>query len=122
MEHSRTNLIVAGRRLEAAWAFIVQLDDPDNRLEARYADAAEPKSLQKACQDAALVVLAAAAPQFAANIANACLAAGCDYFDVLEMAFGTQALFAMAPAVRNAGRSFVTQGGLAPGSPSAFAR
>jgi hypothetical protein len=122
LEHTRTNLIVAGRHLEAARAFIAQLDDPDNRLEARYADAAKPESLQDAFQDASLVVVAATAPQFATNIANACLAAGCDYFDVLEMAFGTQALFAMAPAVRNAGRLFVTQGGLAPGLPAAFAR
>jgi saccharopine dehydrogenase-like NADP-dependent oxidoreductase len=122
LEHSQAKLIVAGRRLEAAQAFIAQLDDPQIRLVARYADAAKPETLREAFQGASLVIVVATAPQYAANIANACLQAGCDYFDVLEMAVGTQALMAMNSAVQNAGRLFVTQGVLAPGLPAAFAR
>jgi len=122
LEHTQARLIVSGRRLEAAQAFIAQLDDPDGRLEGRYADASKPETLHNAFQGASLVVVAATAPQYAANIANACLEAGCDYFDILEMAVGTQALMAMNSAVQNAGRLFVTQGGLAPGLPAAFAR
>ncbi len=122
LEHTRAKLIVAGRRLEAAQAFIAQLDDPDGRIEARCADATRPETLGDAFQGASLVIVAATAPQFTANIANACLDAGCDYFDILEMAVGTQALLAMAPTVEKAGRLFVTQGGLAPGLPAAFAR
>jgi hypothetical protein len=122
LEHTQAELIVAGRRLEAAQAFIAQLDDPDKRLEARCADAAKTETLREAFQGASLVIVAATAPQFTTNIANACLDAGCDYVDILEMVFGTQALMAMAPAVAKAGRLFVTQGGLAPGLPAAFAR
>ncbi len=122
LEHTQAELVVAGRRLEAAQAFIAQLDDPDGRLEGRYADASRPETLREAFKDASLVIVAATAPQYAANIANACLDAGCDYVDILEMVFGTQALMAMAPAVEKAGRLFVTQGGLAPGLPAAFAR
>jgi hypothetical protein len=122
LEHTQAKLVISGRRVEAAQAFISQLDDPEGRLEARYADASKPETLRKAFQDASLVIVAATAPQYAANIANACLDGGCDYFDILEMVVGTQALMAMNPAVQDAGRLFVTQGGLAPGLPAAFAR
>jgi hypothetical protein len=122
LEHTQAELIVAGRRLEAAQAFIAQLDDPDGRLEGRYADAAKAETLREAFKGATLVIVAATAPQFTANIAHACLDAGCDYVDILEMVFGTQALMAMAPAIEKAGRLFITQGGLAPGLPAAFAR
>ncbi len=122
LEHTHAKLIVAGRRLDAAQAFIAQIDDPDGRLEARYADAAKPETLREAFKGASLVIVAATAPQYTDNIAHACLDAGCDYFDILEMAVGTQSLMAMAPAVEEVGRLFVTQGGLAPGLPAAFAR
>ncbi len=121
-ESSDNPIVIAGRRPGKAEELAHRLDESGQRLRACYADAARPETLRSAFQGASLVIVTAIVPQHVVGIAQACLDADCDYFDILETACVLDTLQEMAPSVEKAGRLFVTQGGLAPGFPPAFAR
>jgi NAD(P)-dependent dehydrogenase (short-subunit alcohol dehydrogenase family) len=115
-----TSIVIAGRRMEQAEALAHRLDPSGQRVQACYADASQPETLRAAFHGASLVIVTAAAPQYAANIAQACLDSSCDYFDILETADVLETLQKMDAIVSKARRLFITQGGLAPGLQSAF--
>ena len=68
------------------------------------------------------MVVASSTTQYAGQVAEAALAAGIDYFDVLFATAKNSALQALAGAIEEAGCCFVTDGGFHPGLPAALVR
>lgn len=124
LQETAVNLIVAGRRLEAARALAAELhrEFPPARITSRHADAADPASLRAALQGVDLLLVAATTTQWASQIAAAALEAGCDYLDIYFRQETYPLLTALGERIRAAGRCFITQAGFHPGLPAAYIR
>lgn len=124
LDRTDASVRIAGRRAEKVEAFRrdVLRSGVSDRVGACYADAANPGSLLEAFQAADLVIVASNSAGYTANVAGACLDAGCDYFDILDPPEVVARLRPFASRAEAAGRLFVTQGGLAPGMPAALVR
>jgi hypothetical protein len=92
------------------------------RITAWRADAADPASLREAFTGADLVIVTLNSVSHTGKIAQACLDADCDYFDIHDPPDVVDHLRPFASRAEEAGRLFVTQGGLAPGMPAALVR
>ncbi len=124
LQETAANVVIAGRGSEPAQKLCAELNQrfPGNRVSARRADAADPASLEKAFAGVDMVIVTAATPQYAKPIAQAALAADCDYLDILVQSEVVSALTSLADAIAQSGRIFITQGGFHPGLPAVFIR
>ena len=124
LAESNAELILAGRRLERAQAAAEALNAefPGQRVIGARVDAADPRQLRAALDGVPLVVAASSTAALAGPVAQAALAAGCDYYDLQYSAGKLAALRALEPAIRAAGRCFITDGGFHPGLPAAMIR
>ncbi|MBI3175890.1 MAG: saccharopine dehydrogenase NADP-binding domain-containing protein [Chloroflexi bacterium] len=113
-------IVITGRSLDKAQAFVTQLGNP--RASARQVDATIAATLQPALQGVDLCLVAAPTTSHAETVLYACLAAGADYLDVQLSASKLKALQAAEVQIRQAGRCFVTEAGFHPGLPSAMVR
>ena len=114
------HIIVAGRNLEKAQAFVNSLHDP--RLSARRADASDPASLKEALQGVDLLLVAAPTTHHTETVVCAALEAGVDYLDVQYSDLKLEALRAHEKEINQKGLCFVTEAGYHPGLPSAMVR
>lgn len=124
LRQSPVEIVIAGRSLEKAAAFVAQLNAefPGGRVSGARADAASADSLRDALRGVDLMVVAAPATQHAQIVARAALDAGVDYLDVQLDAGKLKLLQALAPEIERAGRCFITEAGFHPGLPSAMVR
>ena len=101
-----------------------QLDERfPGRVSSRVADAADPASLARAFTGVDLVAVAASVLARAGDVAEAALAAGIDYFDLLMSGRAKfAALDRLAPRIASEGRCFITDGGIHPGLTAALVR
>lgn len=124
LEYKDARVRICGRRLDKADALQrdLQGSGAGERITVCRTDAADPASLRRAFTGASLVIVTLNSVSHTANIAQACLDADCDYFDIHDPPEVVDLLRPFASRAEGAGRLFVTQGGLAPGLPAALVR
>ena len=114
------NIMIAGRNLEKARAFVDSLHDP--RVTATRVDAADPASLREALQGMDFLLVAAPTTHHAGTVVCAALEAGVDYLDVQYSDLKLEALRAHEREIHQKKLCFVTEAGYHPGLPSAMIR
>jgi saccharopine dehydrogenase (NAD+, L-lysine-forming) len=114
------NIIIAGRNLEKAWAFVDSLHDP--RLTAAQVDATDPVSLKQALERVDFLLVAAPTTHQAETVVRAALEAGVDYLDVQYSDLKLKVLRAYEREIKEKKLCFVTEAGYHPGLPSAMIR
>ncbi len=124
LKHTDASIRICGRRLDKAEALQLDLHrtGAGERLTIYSADAADTASLRQAFTGTNLVIITLNTVIHTANIAQACLDADCDYFDIHDPPEVIDHLRPFASRAEEAGRLFVTQGGFAPGIPAALVR
>lgn len=124
LQEAEVDLIIAGRSLERAQLLADELNgsDPDQRVRASYADAAQPRTLVDALQGVDILVVASATAEYTEQVAQAALEAGVDYFDVIYSGHKLEVLRGFEAQIEDDGRLFITDGGFHPGLPAALIR
>ncbi|MBL8062382.1 MAG: saccharopine dehydrogenase NADP-binding domain-containing protein [Anaerolineales bacterium] len=120
LAHTDATIIISGRNLEKAQAFVNELNDP--RATARQADASDHKSLTQALQGVTLCLVAAPTTHQTDNVIRACIDSRVDYLDVQFAASKLKALHAAENEIKNARLCFITEAGFHPGLPAALIR
>ncbi|MBI3911479.1 MAG: saccharopine dehydrogenase NADP-binding domain-containing protein [Armatimonadetes bacterium] len=124
LQETEVRLILAGRHTERADTAAAQLNSlfPGLRVLGCYADATAPNGLRAAFRDADMVLVCSSTADYVREVAQAALAAGIDYLDIHYAQKKVPVLQSLAPAIREAGRCFITEAGFHPGLPSALVR
>lgn len=119
-----SELIIAGRRKEQADKFvdILNKEYPNSTISARYADAADVKSLVEAFKGVKLVIVTATTPHCVKQIAEAAVENRCDYLDILVQQNVISNLQSLESDIETSGLTFITQAGFHPGLPAVFIR
>lgn len=117
-------LTLAGRQEAPARALAGELHAAFGcEAHACVVDATDPVGLRRSIEGHDLVVVASPTSHLAAEVGNAVLDCGADYFDLqLSAPEKIAALKALEPAIRRAGRTFITDGGFHPGLPALLIR
>ena len=118
LEQTGFNMVIAGRNLEKAQAFVDSLHTP--RLAAARVDAADAASLRQALQKVEFLLVAAPTTQHAETVICAALEAGVDYLDVQYSDRKLAALGTHEREINQKHLCFVTEAGYHPGLPSAM--
>lgn len=113
-------IIIAGRNLEKARAFVGEL--AKERLSARQVDAADPVSLKLGLDDIDFLLVASPTTHYTQSVVQAALEAGVDYLDVQISDEKLKILKAHADEIKCKGLCFITEAGYHPGLPSAMVR
>ena len=114
------NLIIAGRNVEKARAFVDSLHNP--RVTARRVDATDPISLREALEGVDFLLVAAPTTHSTETVVCAALEAGVDYLDVQYSDLKLEALRTHEREIHQNGLCFITEAGFHPGLPSAMIR
>lgn len=124
LQETNSSLVLAGRSLDKAAAKAAELNKllGAERVTGCYADAADAGSLRQAFRGIQMVIAASSTSQYVREVAGVALEMGLDYLDVQYSTHKVAALKAMAGAISQAGRCFITDGGFHPGLPSALIR
>ena len=120
LAHTEVDIIIAGRNLQKAQAFVNELNSP--RVTARLADAADRSSLTQALHGVTLCLVAAPTTRQTETVIHACIEARADYLDVQFAANKLKALYAAENEIKKAGLCFITEAGYHPGLPAALIR
>lgn len=120
LEQTGYEIVVAGRHLEKARAFVDTLHD--SRAAARCADTSDPASLKAALQGIDFLLVAAPTTHHAEAVICAALQAGVDYLDVQYSDLKLEALRLHEKEINAKKLCFVTEAGYHPGLPSAMIR
>jgi len=124
LKETAAQVIVAGRRLEKAEEFAIELKEefPPERISARRADASDRESLRTAFQGIGFLLVAATTANWAKQVAEAAIEAGIDYLDIYFQQDAWPVMETLKERIKQAGRCFITQAGFHPGLPAAFVR
>jgi saccharopine dehydrogenase-like NADP-dependent oxidoreductase len=124
LEHSRTELVVAGRDPAKAIRAAEDLNRAfgGNRVRGMEADASSAESLRPVLHGASIVVAASSTSAHAVVLARAALDAGADYMDPQYSTRKLEVLRSLKPSIEAAGRCFVTDAGFHPGLPAVLVR
>ncbi len=120
LAHTEADIIIAGRNIEKAQAFVNELHNP--RASAGQADASSYNNLTQALQGVTLCLVAAPTTHQVHTVIRACIDAGVDYLDVQLGANKFKALYAAQAEIQKAGLCFITEAGYHPGLPAALIR
>ena len=125
VSQTKVGIILAGRNGDRAQRTAEQLNAEfkTDCFSGMQVNAAIKESLIQAFKNIQMVVVASSTIEFTANVAQAALDAGIDYFDVqISVAPKHQALEALRERILSYGRCFITDGGYRPGIPAAMVR
>jgi len=124
LEQTDSRVIIAGRNLGKARLLAEDFNRqfPGERVDAVFADAADPASLDAALPGTSLAVIASSTSQWVLNTAQAVIKAGADYLDLQYSARKLQILKSLEAKINKTGACFITDGGFHPGLPSAMIR
>lgn len=123
LRYSDVRVVIAGRNAQKASQAADRLSAAfPSRVTAAQADAADAESLKAVLRGAAMLVVASSTADYTRQIAEAALAANCDYLDIQISETKLAVLREMKPRIRAAGRCFITDGGFHPGLPAALVR
>ena len=120
LAQSNATLIIGGRNLEKANAFIRGLNN--DRVAAVRVDAADADSLRIALHNVDMILVAAPTTAYAQIVITAALEAKVDYLDVQVSEKKLEILYEKTHEIEEAGLCFVTEAGYHPGLPSAMVR
>jgi hypothetical protein len=118
-------LILAGRSIDKAKRAADDLNHEfnTNRVSGKQADAADMKSLESACKNVAIIIVASSTIEHTANVSNIALKLGADYLDIqLSSPEKLAVLNLLQKKIEKKGRCFITDGGFHPGVPAAMVR
>ncbi|HSL46327.1 MAG TPA: saccharopine dehydrogenase NADP-binding domain-containing protein, partial [Anaerolineales bacterium] len=113
-------IIIAGRNLEKAQAFVHSLHS--DRVTAQCVDASNSASLKQALQGGDFLLVAAPTTHHTETVVRAALNAGVDYLDVQYSDRKLEALRTHEREINEKKLCFVTEAGYHPGLPSAMIR
>jgi Saccharopine dehydrogenase NADP binding domain len=124
LEHTKADVIVAGRSIEKANAFVTTLSsDTAARVTTAQVDASDRISLLHAFEkNVTTVIVASSTSEYVNIVTEAALKAKIDYIDIHFGKDKTEYLQSMAPEIAKAGLCFITDGGFHPGLPAALVR
>lgn len=124
LQRTEAEIVLAGRHLDNAQAFVGELNAEfaGMRASATRADAGARADLDRVLEGVDFLVVAAPTGEHAETVARAALAAEVDYLDIQLDAGKLAALQSLAPEIEQAGRCFVTEAGFHPGLPAALVR
>jgi saccharopine dehydrogenase (NAD+, L-lysine-forming) len=120
LEHTDRPIVVAGRNIARAEAFVGSLDDA--RVEPAQADATDPATLTHLLTGAEILVVAAGTSASWRSTAQAALAAGCHQLDIQIGSAKNAGLRTLDGRAREAGVAIITDCGFHPGVPAAMVR
>lgn len=120
LAHTDANIIISGRSLQKAQAFVADLNTL--RASARQADAADVRSLRQALQGITLCLVAAPTTHHTQTVIHACIDAHVDYLDIQFASNKLKALYAAEDEIQKAGLCFITEAGYHPGLITALIR
>jgi len=113
-------IIVGGRNLDKALAFVESLCDP--RVTAQRVDATDPASLREALLRVDFLLVAAPTTHHTETVVRAALDANVDYLDVQFADLKLATLRAHEREIHDKKLCFITEAGYHPGLPSAMIR
>jgi len=113
-------IVIAGRNLDKAQAFVDSLQD--QRVTAAQVDATDSTSLKQALQRVDFLLVAAPTTHHTEAVVRAALEAGVDYLDVQYSDLKLEALRAHEKEINEKKLCFITEAGYHPGLPSAMIR
>jgi len=124
LQETSAAIVLAGRDITKARLAASSLNKQLNneRVEACYADAADPSTLISAFTDVRLVLVTSSTAEYTQNVAEAVLKTGSDYMDIH---FGPSVygqLQLLESKIREAGSCFISGGGFHPGMPAIMIR
>lgn len=124
LQKTTLDLILAGRQFEKAEALSLALnrDFPGNRTKPCALDAGDAAALHHQLQEVRMVLFAASAPEYANIVAQAALAAQCDFMDILVSEAVWNQLEPVRREIASNKRIVITQAGFHPGLPALFTR
>ena len=115
-----TRIVVAGRHLDKAQAFVDSLQS--ERVTALQVDATDSASLRQALQGVDLLLVAAPTTHYTETVVRAALDARVDYLDIQFSDLKLETLRAHEKEILEKKLCFVTEAGYHPGLPSAMIR
>lgn len=121
---SGADLLIAGRNRQKAEQTATALNRqfPGERVKGACCDAADRKSLEPLFREARLVLVCSSTAKHTHLIAETAISCGTDYMDIHFGAAVFNELKKMEPAIKKAGRCFITGGGFHPGLPALLIR
>lgn len=124
LQETEARIILAARNREKAERAADRLNTefPGARVTWRYADAADPQSLTAALDGVDVLLVCSTTTQYAEQVARVALLAGLDYMDIYAAQKIIPILKSLEPAIKQAGRCFITQAGFHPGLLAPFIR
>ena len=120
LQHTDRPVVVAGRRMDRAYAFVNTRGNP--RLHPAQADATMPDSLTGLLRGADVLVVAAGTSANWQPTARAALAAGCHQMDIQIGSAKNAGLRRLETPARESGVAIITDCGFHPGVPGAMVR
>jgi len=120
LAQTSTRIIIAGRHLDKAQAFVDSLQS--DRVTPLQVDATDPLSLRRALQGVDLLLVAAPTTHHTETVVRAALDAGVDYLDIQFADTKLDVLRAHEKEILEKKLCFVTEAGYHPGLPSALIR
>jgi len=121
LQETDVQLIITGRNLEKAQATTDELNQKfdGNRVSAQRVDAADIDSLKKAFRQIDFVIVSSSTLTYVENVTKAALMANIDYLDHQASSVNKiNTLESMQKDIKQAGRCFITEGGVIPGLPA----
>lgn len=124
LQHTDVNLVISGRNKDRAQALVRQLSGqfPDRQIAAKFADASDLASMIAAFAQTDLVVMATSTPQYIPLVAEAALACGADYLDMLVRQDSPEVLQHLEASIHEKRKIVIVQSGIHPGLPAALIR
>ncbi len=124
LQETGCRLVLGGRQLGRVRTVAAGLNQqyPGERVSAISVDAADSESLRGALSGVDLVLVASSTSAYTAQVTQAVLACGVDYFDVQFSTSKLNHLKAREEEIKAAGSCFITEGGFHPGLPAALVR
>ncbi|MCB0555573.1 MAG: saccharopine dehydrogenase NADP-binding domain-containing protein [Phaeodactylibacter sp.] len=124
-ERAEVELTISGRNKEKAQETASQLQKahPQSSISALALDLSDREALKTALKGRQLFIAASSTISHTGIVAEACLDAGVDYYDIqLSAPQKLEALRKLRPSIESEGRCFITDGGFHPGILAALGR
>ncbi len=124
LQETNVSLVLAGRDIEKAKNAAAELNShwSAERVNAVYADAAEPATLLQAFEGVKLVLITSSTATYTSAIAEAALKSGCDYLDIHFGPSVFKQLQSLEKRIKEKGCCFISGGGFHPGMPAVMIR
>lgn len=124
-EQTAVELTISGRNLKKAQNTVSRLKEahPQATISALALDLSDQGALDAALNGIQLLIVASSTISYTGMVAQSCLHAGVDYYDIqLSAPQKLEALRKLRPPIESEGRCFITDGGFHPGILAALAR